>query len=234
MSNTMDVRFQRERFEKGYRFYKNKGIAPQRTILRVELPFVASTGTYVFNVKKDPSLARATENLLKTTDLFVATRLGVAQMVELDAAKGTAPLYMYPVVASTSLPTGLKGLTNTNGYAMYNGSLSVKTGQVTNIAKFPVLPFLKVPKAQPVLPFTGAVATIAPEFNLDELLMELPEELVFAGSKSQPIQLDFPACTIAAEASCTAYAVLLIEGWLYENGITEDCHSPENPYDKAF
>ncbi len=234
MANTLDVRFQRERFEKGYKFYKSKGIVPQRTILRVEVPFLASTGSYIFNLKKDQSLARSTENLLKSTDLLVATRIGIGQMVELTATPGLAPIYSYPVVAGTSNPTGLRGLTNTNGYAMYNGSLTMKTGQVVNINKFPTLMFLKVPKTQPALPFTGAVATIAPEFNLDELMMELPEELVFAGTRNQPIQLDFPACTIAAEASCTAYAVLLIEGWLFENGVTEDCHSPENPYDKAF
>ncbi|MDO9152345.1 MAG: hypothetical protein Q7U47_01325 [Paludibacter sp.] len=232
--NYIDIRFQRERFDKAARFYKQKGIIPQRAIIRVVVPFVASTGSYVFNLKKDPSLAHVTENLLKRTDLLVSTRIGLALMVELDAAKGTAPIYSYPVITGTSNPTGLRGLVNTNGYAMYNGSLTMKTGQVVNISKLPTSLFLAVPRGQPALPFTGAVATVHPAFDLDNIMYPLAEEIIFAGTKEQPIQLDFPACTIAAEASCTAYAVLLIEGWLLENGTTEDSHSPENPYNGAF
>jgi len=238
MSKT-DIRFLRERFDKGARFYKTKDIAPQRTLLRVELPFTASNGTYKFDLKKDPSLARATENLLKRGDLFVANSIGLALMAELDAAKGTAPLVSYPIQASTALPTGLKGFTNTNGFAVYNGFLTMKTGQVVNIAKFPTAPFLHIPETQPGLYATGAtfVATgagIMPRFNLDDVLLPLPEELVFSGNKDQPIRLEFPACTVAAEASCTAYAVLLVDGWLYENGNSEDCHSADNPYTDTF
>ena len=237
MSKT-DIRFARERFDKGHRFYKTKDIAPQRVILRIVKAFAASTGTYTFDLKKDPSIAHVVENLLKRSDLLVATRVGLALMAELDAAKGTAPLLSFPLVTG-NLPTGLKGLTNTNAYAVYNGALTFKTGQVVNVSKFPTAPFLHVPRTQPSILFTPSDDAIVgnavhPEFNLDNVMMQLPEEIVFAGTKEQPITLDFPACTIAAETDCTAYAVLLIEGWLYENGTTEDCHSPENPYNNCF
>ena len=235
MSKT-DIRFIRERFDKGLKYYGSKGIAPQRSVLRAVVPFVASTGTYKFDLKKDPSLAHAIEQLLKRNDLFVARAIGLGLMVELDAAKGTAPLYSYPVVTGT-LPTGYKGLTNTNAYAMYNGKLGMKTGQMVNFSGFPTAPFLNVPKTQPGLMWNGTAAISngqAPEFNLENILVELAEEIVFAGTKEQPITLEFPACTIAAEASCTAYAVLVVEGWLYEGGTTEDCHSQANPYNDCF
>lgn len=237
MSKT-DIRFIRERFDKGLKFYGQKGIAPQRATLRAIVPFVASTGSYKFDLKKDASLAHAVEKLLKRNDLFVARAIGLAIMVELNAAKGTAPLYSYPVVAGTALPTGLKGLTDTKAYAMYNGgSLGMKTGQTVNFSGFPTAPFLHVPKTQPGLIWNGTAAIsagIAPEFKQDNILVELAEEIVLAGTKDQPITLDFPACTIAAEADCTAYAVLVVEGWLYEGGTTEDCHSTSNPYNDCF
>lgn len=236
MSKT-DIRFIRERFDKGLKFYGQKGIAPQRAILRAVVPFIASNGSYKFDLKKDASLALAIERLLKRNDLFVARAIGLALMVEPNAAKGTAPLYSYPVVASAALPEGLKGLTDTKAYAMYNGALSMKTGNTVNFSGFPTAPFLYVPKTQPSFVWNGTSELslgIVPEFKQENILVELAEEIVLAGTKDQPITLDFPACTIAAEANCTAFAVLVVEGWLYEGGTTEDCHSSQNPYNDCF
>jgi len=177
------------------------------------------------------------EQLLKRNDLFVARAIGLALMVEVTAAKGTAPIYSYPVQAGAALPTGLKGFTDTNAYAVYNGVLTMKTGQAVNYSRFPTAPFLNVPKTQPSLLWNGIAAIsagIAPEFNAENVMFELPEVLVLAGTKDQPVTLEFPACTIAGEANTTAYAMLIVEGWLYEGGTTEDCHSPSNPYNNNF
>ena len=234
-----DIRFNRERFDRGAKFYATKGIAPQQAQLRVAVPFAASTGTYKFDIKKDASIALAIEMLLKHNDLFVARAIGMGIMVEPTAAKGTAPIYSYPVQAGLALPTGLKGLTDTNAYAMYNGLLSMKTGQTVNFSRFPVNKFLYVPEVQPEGLFntdTKAVISklVQPAFSIENLLEELPEEIVFAGTKEQPITLEFPACTIAGEANTQAFAVLVVEGWLYEGGTTEDCHSAANPYNDCF
>lgn len=233
----IDIRFSRERFDQGKNYYSKKGIVPQTAQLRVAVPFVANSGTYKFDIKKDPSVAHVIEQLLKRNDLFVARAIGLALMVELDAAKGTAPLMSYPILDGLALPTGLKGLTNLNAYAVYNGILTMKTGQSVNYSRFPTLPFLHVPETQPVGMWNGTSVVssfIQPEFNIENILKELPEVLVFAGTKEQPITLEFPACTIAAPANYTAYAVLVIEGWLYEGGTTEDNKEDANPYKDLF
>jgi len=232
-----NIQFNRERFERGSNFYASKGIVPQTAQLRVAVPFIANTGNYKFDVKKDPSLALAIELLLKRNDLFVARAIGLALMVEPTAAKGTAPLLSYPLLAGTSLPSGLKGLTDTSAYAVYNGILTMKTGQTVNYSRFPTNKFLNVPETQPCVIWNGTAgitAGIVPQFNLENVLEELPEVLVFAGTKDQPVTLEFPACTIAGESGTQAYAVLIVEGWLYEGGTTEDCHSAQNPYDACF
>ena len=204
-----DIRFNRERFDRGAKFYATKGIAPQQAQLRVAVPFAASTGTYKFDIKKDASIALAIEMLLKRNDLFVARAIGMGIMVEPTAAKGTAPIYSYPVQAGLALPTGLKGLTDTNAYAMYNGLLSMKTGQTVNFSRFPVNKFLYVPEVQ-------------------------PEGLFNTDTKAVISKLVQPAFTIAGEAYTQAFAVLVVEGWLYEGGTTEDCHSAANPYNDCF
>jgi len=237
MNTKKNIVFNRSRFDQGAPFYGTKGIAPQTAQLRVLVPFAGATGNYKFDFKKDASLAHVVEQLLKRNDLFVARAIGLALMVEVTAAKGTAPIYSYPVQAGAALPTGLKGFTDTNAYAVYNGVLTMKTGQAVNYSRFPTAPFLNVPKTQPSLLWNGIAAIsagIAPEFNAENVMFELPEVLVLAGTKDQPVTLEFPACTIAGEANTTAYAMLIVEGWLYEGGTTEDCHSPSNPYNNNF
>lgn len=213
------------------------GINPQTSQLVVIVPFTANNGIYKFDIKKDASVAHVIEKTLKRNDLFVARALGLALMVETDSAKGTAPLYSYPVVAGAALPTGYKGLTNTNAFAVYNGVLTMKTGQKVNYSRFPTSPFLNIPSEQPKLLWNGTAAIsagVAPEFNLENVLYELPEVLVLAGTKEQPITLEFPAVTVAGESGTTAYAVLIIDGWLYEGGTTEDCKVVGNPYIDNF
>jgi hypothetical protein len=232
-----NINFNRARLEQGMGFYKTKGIAPQTAQLRVVVPFSGASGNYKFDFKKDPSLAHVIEQLLKRNDLFVARAIGLALMVELNTAKGTAPLYSYPVQAGAALPIGLKGFTDNNAYAVYNGILTMKTGQSVNYSRFPTAPFLNVPETQPQLLWNGTAgisAGIAPQFNAENVMFELPEVLVLSGTKDQPVTLEFPACTIAGEASTTAYAVLIVEGWLYEGATTEEMHSQANPYNDNF
>ena len=240
MSTTKkNIRFNRERFEQGANFYSGKGISPQQSQLRVCIPLAANTGNYKVNIKEGVSVPHVIEHLLRRNDLFVARAIGLALMVEPTADKGKAPLYSYPVLAGLTLPDGYKGLTDTSAYALYNGILTMKTNGTTNFSSFPLNRFLNVPTQQPIGIWDADAkevisAGIVPQFNLEDLLEELPEVIVFAGTKEQPITLEFPACTIAGEALTQAYAVLIVEGWLYEGGTTEDCHASNNPYDKCF
>ncbi|MFM2292645.1 MAG: hypothetical protein RIS29_2458 [Bacteroidota bacterium] len=238
MPTKKDILFARSRYDKGAKFYATHNINPQPAQLRVAVPFLANIGSYRFDVTKDQSLALAVEQLLRRNDLFVARAIGLALMVEPTAAPGTAPLYSYPVVTG-ELATGLKGLTNTNAYAMYQGVLGMKTGTTTIFSKFPTNRFLHVPRTQPGLSYTGDAASVHPEFDLANILEELPEEFIFAGTKAQPITLDFPPCTIEGEANTKAFAVLILDGWLYEGGAAENLHTNEkspiqNPYNDAF
>lgn len=234
-----NIRFNRERFERGLKYYGQEriGIAPQTAQLRVIMPFTANNGSYKFDVTKEESNKHIIEQLLRRNDLFVATGMGLALMVEADAAKGQSPLFSYPVVDCLALPTGIKGFTDFKAHAVYNGMLSMKTGQTVNFSRFPTAPFLHVPKTQPSIVWNGTAAisnNVQPEFNLENVIKELPEEIVFAGTFVQPIQLDFPACTIAVPENYTGYAVLIIEGYLYEGGTSAEYKEASNPYNGKF
>ena len=233
-----NINFDRARFDLAAKFYSPKGIAPQTAQIRVLVPLAGGTGNLKFDIKKDPSLAHVCEQLLKRTDLFIARAMGLGLMVEVTAAKGSAPLYSYPVQAGLALPAGLKGFSDTNAFAIYNGVLTMKTGQSVNYSRFPVSPCLNIPITQPqaVLNSDDVVVSndVMPAFNAEDIMFELPEVLVFAGTKEQPITLEFPATAITSEANTTAYAMLIIEGWLLEGATTEDMHSPANPFNDNF
>jgi hypothetical protein len=61
-------------------------------------------------------------------------------------------------------------------------------------------------------------------------MIELPEEIVFSGAKTQPVTIEFPAATVAVPANYAGYMVLIVEGWLYESGATPDFKVAGNPY----
>src|ERR1035437_4239630 len=153
MNTKKNIVFNRARFDKGNNFYGPRDVNPQTSQLRIVIPFgAASQGTYTINVKKDPSLAHPLEILLKNSDLFVARAIGMALMVETTTGvKGSAPLYSYPVLDSVALPAGMKGFTDLSAQAVYNGALTMKTGQSVNYSRFPLLPCLSVPSQQPAI-----------------------------------------------------------------------------------
>ncbi len=235
-----DIRFNRERFDKGNKYYGAKGINPQTAMLRIEVPFVEGKGSYNFDLKK--AVKRATEKILQRNDLFVARAFGVALMVEDDTRVGHAPLLSYPLLDSDALPAGIHGFTGTDPYIVYNGDLTMKTGQNVNYSRFPLAGFLHVPQTQPVAIVndegTLVPSGIVPEFKLDNILYELPEEVVFAGTQDHKITIDIPADSdtdIAGPEGTTAYLVLLIPGWLYEGGTNEDYkRDSANPYRMAI
>lgn len=230
-----NILFNRARFDQGAAYYGSKGIVPQTAQIRCAVPLTNSaTGMLKFDIKKDSSLAYAIEQLLKRTDLFVASSIGFALMIEDDSLKGQAPLLSYPLIQSNALPSSLKGFTDASAYALYNGILTMRTGNTVNYSRFPMLHFLNVPETQPVelLNSTDVAvsAQIQPKFNLEDVMFELPEVLIFAGTKDQPITVEFPGADMLVAAGSTAYGVLIVDGWLYETATAEQYKESANPY----
>lgn len=234
MKSNRNILFNRDRFDKGNRFYGRQGIAAQTAQLRVEVKAVKGKGVYDFDIKKE--VKRISEKMLKRNDLFVVRAIGLALMVESTTMPGHAPLYSYPVIkpaddgeTTVALAGGLKGLATTTGhhaFALYNGSISLKTGQHVNYSAFPTSEFLNIPEVQ-------ATASQLPQFNQADILIELPEEIALAGTQDHRIQLEFPVnadTDLSAETGANTYLVLVFEGWLYEGATNDKYKVLDNPY----
>lgn len=236
----------RASFDRGFEYYKHQGIVPQRAKLKIVGKLVDGVDRVRFIVTKEEGSKHPIEMLLGKTDLFVAQAMGVALMIEANATPGLHPLYSYPVQAGNHLPAALKGFTNGNAFAIYNGKLVMRTGNTVNQARFPLDDCLYIPETQPVamVDETGAAlapAGIIPSFHVDNVMVQLEENLYLTGTKSQPIEIEFPFpadAEFGVPADCTGYAVLIIDGWIYETGATEDMKldvkGVKNPYADKF
>ncbi|MEI6555509.1 MAG: hypothetical protein WCL70_07970 [Paludibacter sp.] len=236
-----DIRLSRERVAGASAFYGKNQITPQRTLLRIEVDLVDGQGIYAFDIKKKGKDKSITERSITDNDLFVVDSLGLALTVEKDAAPGTAPLLSYPLINGLHLPAGIKGFTDNHAYAVYNGILSVKTDQTVNISAYPTANFLRVPQTQPVGVLTSedvVVTTgIQPEFDLDSVLTQLSETLVFAGNHETEIKLEAPVkadVTLGVPADYTGKAVLLVDGWLFAGGAKPQYAIDGNPFKNAI
>jgi hypothetical protein len=236
-----DIRFNRERMLLGAAFYGNYGITPQSAQIRIEAELVNGKGVYSFDIKKKGSDKSASEKTITDTDLFVARAIGMALMVEADAAPGTAPLLSYPLIDGLHLPSGIKGFTDGHAHALYNGIITMKTDQTVNLSGFPTSNFLCVPVTQPlaVLDSTNAVksAGIQPQFKIDDVLYELPELLMLAGNHQTEIKLEAPVnsdVTLSVPANYTGKVVFLVEGWLFAGGAQQQFKKSENPLAAAI
>ena len=228
----------RKTFDNGLQFYTGKGIVPQRAQLRAMAELRAGSDKLKFLFTKDQSLQLKAEMLLNNSDLFVGTALGLALVIEKAGYEGMAPLYSYPVPAGDYLHAHLEGFENGNAFAVYNGKLGMKTGSTVNYSRLPLIESLYIPETQPV----GVVnadgdaiipAGIVPAFNIENVLIQLEERLVLAGTKNQPFELEFPLKAgegFGVPAGTKAYAVLIIDGYIYESGATEEMKAQGNPY----
>lgn len=241
-----DIRFNRDRFDKGNRYYGKKGISPQTSQLRIIVPLVKGKDTYDFDISKE--VKRADEKTLKRNDLFVVRAIGMGLLAESTGSPGHAPLLSYPLKASNAIPEGFAGFKTTDPYVIYNGSLTLKTGQTVNYSGFPTSSFLHVPETQPVIALDSdnaeQTAGILPSFSIDNVLVELPEEIVLAGTQDHRIKLEIPAnadtdFTVTDPggdpADMQGYVVLLFEGWLYEGATSNEFKNDSaNPYHNSI
>jgi hypothetical protein len=236
-----NIDFLRARYERGNNYYSRFGINAQTAQLRIEVPFIKGKGSLDFDLRKE--VKRSTEKTLKRNDLFIASHIGIATMVELDAMPGHSPLLTYPMLQSLSLPTGVKGFANTHVDVLWNGVLTMKTGQQVNYSGMPLDKFRVVPATQPIAAIKTTDGSILPSgamssINHSDFMQLLPEELRFAGTQDHTIRVEFPATAdtdIKGDAGTTSFAVLLIDGWLFEGGTSEKFKNDnQNPYQAAI
>ena len=235
-----DIRFNRDRMLLGADFYGRYQITPQTGQIRIEMSLVEGQGTYEFDIKK--KIKSGTEKIIRDNDLFISRAIGIALMVESNTARGTAPLLSYPMINGAHLPAGIKGFINSNPYVLYNGVVTMKTDQSVNMTGLPMTHFLHVPETQPVGMINSADDTlmssgIQPQFNIDNILYELPEVLVIAGNHSTDFKVEAPVVSglqMATPEGYTAKIVLIIEGWLFAAGANEKYKMGGNPWKESI
>lgn len=237
--NTID--FDRQRYLEALGFYgkeENGRLNPQYSYLRFEAEFVKGKGVYEWLVNQPGNSPRKTERYLKRNDLFITKGFAVGIMVEDDTVPGHAPVMFYPLLQSDAIPAGYQGLANTHAEALYNGAMSIITGQTANFNAFPLDEFRVVPETQPVaiVDETGAALTsagIIPQWKIEDILYHMPERFAFAGTQDQKIQIAFPATAdtdIKAAAGYSAYLTVIVKGWLVEGGTNPKFKTAGNPF----
>lgn len=243
---TKDLGLRRARFNEASAFYGEHGITPQRTKLRAMAELVTGGDKLKFSFTKDNSLNAPLELLLDKSDLFVTTAIGLALVIEKDGEAGMAPLLSYPLQAGLHLPTGLAGFSNLNALAIYNGKLQMRTGSSVNYSRLSLDEFLYIPETQPTAVLKAADGTVVssgilPAFNIQNVMDQMEESIVFAGTKNQPIELTFPlkaGSDFGIPAGHKAYAVLIFDGFIYEGGAAVTMKDPikgiKNPYALNF
>jgi hypothetical protein len=237
-----DIQVSKGRIASVSDFYKKYGITPQKTLLRIEANLVNGQGIYNFDIKKKGRDLSTTERSMTINDLFVVDALGLALMVEKTAAPGTAPLLSYPLIDGLYLPAGIKGFSDNNAYAIYNGELSMKTDNVVNLSAFPTANMLCVPRQQPTAVLKASDGTVVsagiqPAFELDSVLVQPTETFVFAGTHETEIKLQAPVqpdVTLGVPANYTGKVVLLVEGWLFAGGAKPIYAIDGNPFKGAI
>ena len=227
-----NIAFDRQRFEKVANFYRGFGLVPQTNQLRFLTKFKNGNGNYRFNVG-DTGIVNphVLARHLKRNDAFIAKSISAAIYIEKDAKPGTGIILPYPVLDSAAtpvLPTGYSGMSSADIEALYNGIMTLKTGQTMNYMGFPLDSFRRVPETQPT-----ADLMVLPEYKIEEIQFDLPEVLKFVGTSDQYLGIEFPATPDmvfgAAQAGFSAYLMIKVDGWLIEGGTNPDLKIPENP-----
>lgn len=209
MKNIANIEFLRGRFDKVLKYYGPKGLAPQLSQIRIEEKLVNGKSNYSFNIKKE-NLDQCEHNL-KRNDLFVVLGIGVFLRSEVVAKPGIAPLETYPGA----------GFTTKDIEALYNGSLYISTGTTVNIEDMPTALFRVVPEA-------------ATEFNFENSLKTMAEEIVFAGTQDHQVKVSFPnyaASDFSGAEGVENRLVFVAYGYRVVGGTNEQYRNdPANPY----
>ncbi len=226
-------KFTLERVKAAFDYYAKKGVAPMNGILRVETPLQAGKGRYDFNLKKDQSLLTPAERSMDQWDIFIVTHLFLGLRVDADAKPGFAPILTYPFVGNASI-TNIEGFKTADITALYNGTLSIMTNNVENMANFPLSRFLHVPETQPD---TNSVTL--PQIDMSDVMVQTPEQIVFAGTTKHKIEIEFPytAASDFAPLAASGYTSKLVfeaYGYNIKGGASEEFKEAANPLNGRF
>ena len=220
------IQFDRTRFDfiKSM-FGNNEDYLPQKSHLTFVTPFRKGKGNYQFKVD-DVGLTNphVIARHLPRNDMFIAKSIFVGIYIEPTAKPGHGVILTYPYRTGGGLPAGFGGLTNSDGEALYNGEMEIRTGQVLNYDSFPLHEFRVVPETQSlqIMNDTGIESMgVLPQFDFKKAAIDLPEVLKFRGDADQKINIEFPFLEdseIAAQPGFTAYLIVKVDGWKVQNG----------------
>lgn len=220
MKNIVNIEFARKRFDKVKSYYAPKGLAPQLSQLRIETDIVDGQGSYEFDLKKEN--LSVVENGLKRNDLFVCLGIGVFLRIANPQKPGTAPLMTHTIVGTAD---GSEGFKTADIEALYNGSLYISTGTTVNIQDMPTMLF-------------KSVKEVEDEFNFEDDIKMMAEEIIFAGTQDHRVKVNFPTF---ANADYSAKAeggvpklVFVALGYRVVGGTLEKYREQANPYNDAI
>jgi len=183
----ISIEFLRKRFESANALAAKAGRCAETSFLRVDKAPTAGSGKITFDIAKRNGEAPG-ERKLDINDTFVVTALGLYINTEVTAKAGSGILDTYPVAAKLTSPVDF--------YAIYNGAVSIKTGQTVNFEAIPARSFLHIPQTQPVSVLDSEDAKVdaglVPQFDVTDHALYLPEEVTFSGAKTPEINLEFP------------------------------------------
>lgn len=237
-----NIQFQRNRFEKVLSYYGKQGIAPEISVIRIDEKLVNGQGVYNFNLKKE--ILSAGESNLKRNDLFVVDSLGVFLTIKDTTKPGTEQILSFVQLENAA---GIDGFTTNDINALYNGALHIATGTTVNVNAMPCSLFEKIPNRQPELIMgvksddSALLGTngVKASFSLEDTVVDMAEELIFAGTQDHKVQVSFPTFASAnyqtTAANCETYIIFVAVGYRVIGGTSEQYkNDPANPYASAI
>lgn len=237
-----NIDFNKDRVKQLIDYYGAKGISPEQAQIRIETALENGKGKYQFNLKKE--ILSGAEQNIQRNDLFVLTHLLIALSVEVDAKPGQNSLLTYPLIEGLNVPTLVNAFTTRDIEALYNGFLSIKTGQVVNVSALPLINFRKVPAVQPLAllqPSDDAVVSngAIPEFDLSDVALQMTERIIFAGTQDHKVEIEFPTDSTSdfstATADSTTKVVFIALGYKVPGGTSEEFKNDKsNPFRNAI
>ena len=201
MKNVSSIEFMRRRFDEALAYYKSKGLAPQRSQIRIEEDLVSGNGLYEFNLRKER--LSGVERNLRRNDLFIVRGLSILLRIEDEDRPNVLPLFTYAkkgvetVTAATASDPAVytvdqAGFETDDIEALYNGSLSIITQSTVN---FQYLPCSLFKYESPAIVGTqdGSAKAVNNGFNLESNILTMAEQLVLAGTQDHKVTLTFPS-----------------------------------------
>jgi hypothetical protein len=223
--DNLTLQFQRQRFDFLRNAYRGTGYGPERSRLRLIQKFQDGKSNYTFKVRDiGMTNPHVLAKHLSADDAFVANSAFVGIYVENDTKPGTGVFLPYPVLdtaAGTTLPAGYSGLSSIEAESLYNGLMSLKSGSNITFSAFPLDKFRVVPETQP-----SSAATVLPEWSKEKVSLPLVENVKFAGTVDQYVEVSFPLPSNGiikpAKTGFSAYLVVDFDGFLVRSGVSTE------------